>query len=78
MSKHETECGLRQADAKLAGDEPDLRRLTLEFCGPLAISIGTAGERMALGYQFHISSSREQAIKEAAPAPEPGGPSTRS
>jgi alkanesulfonate monooxygenase SsuD/methylene tetrahydromethanopterin reductase-like flavin-dependent oxidoreductase (luciferase family) len=25
------------------------------------------GERLALGYQFHISSSREQAIKEAAP-----------
>jgi alkanesulfonate monooxygenase SsuD/methylene tetrahydromethanopterin reductase-like flavin-dependent oxidoreductase (luciferase family) len=25
------------------------------------------GERMALGYQFHISSSKEQAIKEAAP-----------
>ena len=25
------------------------------------------GERLALGYQFHISSSREQAIREAAP-----------
>ncbi len=25
------------------------------------------GEKLALGYQFHISSSREQAIKEAAP-----------
>ena len=25
------------------------------------------GERLALGYQFHIASSREQAIREAAP-----------
>ncbi len=25
------------------------------------------GERLALGYQFHISSSREQAMREAAP-----------
>jgi hypothetical protein len=25
------------------------------------------GERLALGYQFHIRSSREQAIREAAP-----------
>jgi hypothetical protein len=25
------------------------------------------GERLALGYQFHIASSREQAISEAAP-----------
>ncbi len=25
------------------------------------------GERIAFGYQFHISSSREQAIREAAP-----------
>jgi hypothetical protein len=25
------------------------------------------GERLALGYQFHIASSREQAIHEAAP-----------
>jgi alkanesulfonate monooxygenase SsuD/methylene tetrahydromethanopterin reductase-like flavin-dependent oxidoreductase (luciferase family) len=25
------------------------------------------GERLALGYQFHIANSREQAIKEAAP-----------
>src|SRR6266446_1643518 len=25
------------------------------------------GERLALGYQFHISSSREQALREAAP-----------
>src|SRR5215469_9721198 len=25
------------------------------------------GDRLALGYQFHIASSREQAIREAAP-----------
>jgi hypothetical protein len=25
------------------------------------------GERLALGYQFHIAASREQAIREAAP-----------
>ena len=25
------------------------------------------GERLALGYQFHIASNREQAIREAAP-----------
>jgi len=25
------------------------------------------GERLALGYQFHVSSNREQAIREAAP-----------
>ena len=25
------------------------------------------GERLALGYQFHIASSREQAMREAAP-----------
>jgi hypothetical protein len=25
------------------------------------------GEPLALGYQFHIASSREQAIREAAP-----------
>jgi alkanesulfonate monooxygenase SsuD/methylene tetrahydromethanopterin reductase-like flavin-dependent oxidoreductase (luciferase family) len=28
---------------------------------------GGAGERLALGYQFHIAPSREQAIREAAP-----------
>jgi hypothetical protein len=26
-----------------------------------------SGERLALGYHFHIASSREQAIREAAP-----------
>jgi hypothetical protein len=34
--------------------------------GPGVASIPELGERLALGYQSHIASSREQAIREAA------------
>ena len=34
--------------------------------GPGVASIPELGERLALGYQFHIASSREQPIREAA------------